>query len=82
VTDLAHRLQLTQSTGTELVRRVEDAGLVEREPSPDDARVTWLRLTDAGRERLAAAVSRLGAERRTLRDLLLDLEPGTAAVSG
>jgi DNA-binding MarR family transcriptional regulator len=79
VTELAQRLQLTQSTVTELVRRAEDAGLVEREPSPDDARVTWLRLTDDGRARLAAAVLRLGAERRRLRELLLDLEP---AVSG
>src|ERR671926_1437052 len=49
VTELAHRLQLTQSTVTELVRRAEDAGFVEREPSPDDARVTWLRVTDDGR---------------------------------
>src|SRR5438128_11112124 len=45
VTDLAQRLQLTQSTVTELVRRAEGAGLVAREPSADDARVSWLRLT-------------------------------------
>ena len=70
VTDLADRLQLTQSTVTELVHRAEDAGLVEREPSPDDARVTWLRLTADGRARLAATVARLGPERRRLRELL------------
>src|SRR5213592_695409 len=56
VTDLAHRLQLTQSTVTELVRRAEDAGLVDREPSEDDARMTWLRLTRNGGERLEAAI--------------------------
>src|ERR687886_3253 len=52
VTDLAQRLQLTQSTVTELVRRAEDAGLLEREPSTDDARVTWLRLTEDGAARV------------------------------
>src|SRR5436190_4413738 len=51
VTDLASRLQLTQSSVTELVRRAEDAGLVEREPSADDARVTWLHLTGDGSAR-------------------------------
>ena len=48
VTELADRMQLTQSTVTELVTRAEAAGLVEREQSPDDARVFWLRLTGGG----------------------------------
>jgi DNA-binding MarR family transcriptional regulator len=75
VTELAQRLQLTQSTVTELVRRAEDAGLVEREPSADDARVTWLRLTDEGDKRLARVVARNGPERRRLRELLAELDP-------
>src|SRR5438093_13766842 len=45
VTELAGRLQLTQSTVTELVTRAEGAGLVTREQSADDARVYWLHLT-------------------------------------
>ena len=48
VTELADRLQLAQSTVTELVRRAEEAGLVERAQSAADARVAHLRVTDEG----------------------------------
>ena len=37
VTELADRLQLAQSTVTELVMRAEEIGLVVREASPRDA---------------------------------------------
>src|SRR5262245_1460764 len=70
VTELAGRMQLTQSTVTELVTRAEGAGLVEREQSADDARVHWLRLTEEGEARLARTVSRTGPERRRLLELL------------
>jgi DNA-binding MarR family transcriptional regulator len=66
VTELADRMQLTQSTVTELVTRAETAGLIEREQSPDDARVFWLRLSPDGEERLARAVARNGRERHRL----------------
>src|SRR6059058_5343041 len=66
VTELAKRLQLSQSTVTELVRRAEDAGFIRREPSADDHRVSWLHLTFEGGRRLEAAVSQVGAERRRL----------------
>ena len=49
VTELAERLQLAQSTVTELVRRAEETGLIERERSPDDGRIAHLRLTAGGR---------------------------------
>src|SRR3954466_662985 len=52
VTELAERLQLAQSTVTELVSRAEEAGLVEREQSQSDARVAHLRLTPDGEDRL------------------------------
>src|ERR1700741_4209567 len=55
VTELAERLQLAQSTVTELVSRAEEAGLVAREQSQDDARVAHLRLTDEGERRLLNA---------------------------
>src|SRR6059058_1965924 len=42
VTALAERLQLAQSTVTELVRRAEEAGLIRREPSRSDGRVAHL----------------------------------------
>jgi DNA-binding MarR family transcriptional regulator len=70
VTELAERLQLTQSTVTELVTRAEAAGLVHRTQSEQDARVYWLELTPLGSERLARAVARNGPERRRLLDLL------------
>ena len=70
VTELSDRLQLAQSTVTELVRRAEAAGLIEREPSPRDGRVAYLRLTAEAERRLAGAVSDLGAERRRLTQIL------------
>ena len=72
VTDLVDRLALSQSTVTELVQRAERAGLLRREQADHDARVAHLRLTDIGEERLLAAFSELGAERRLLRELLGD----------
>ena len=70
VTELADRMQLTQSTVTELVTRAESAGLVSRSQSEDDARVFWLELTEEGQSRLERAVARNGAERRRLIELL------------
>src|SRR5436190_8394261 len=52
VTELSERLQLAQSTVTELVRRAEEAGLVEREPSRLDGRVAHLHLSGEGERRL------------------------------
>jgi DNA-binding MarR family transcriptional regulator len=70
VTELAERLQLAQSTVTELVRRAETVGLIKRQPSPRDGRVAYLSLTPEAERRLAAAVGDLGAERRRLTQLL------------
>src|SRR5665213_2924192 len=44
VTELAERLQLAQSSMTELAMRAEQTGLIERERSDVDARVAHLRL--------------------------------------
>jgi len=72
VTELAERMQLTQSTVTELVTRAEGAGLVRRTQSEQDARVFWLELTRMGDERLARAVARNGPERDRLLELIHD----------
>ena len=74
VTDLARRLQLGQSTVTELVQRAEEAGLIERSPDRSDARVSWLSLTEDGSNRLAAVTVKLGPERRRLAELLAALQ--------
>jgi DNA-binding MarR family transcriptional regulator len=67
VTELSERLQLAQSTVTELVSRAEEAGLLEREQSPTDARVAHLQLTAEGERRLELAFTGLAAERANLR---------------
>lgn len=73
VTQLADRLQLAQSTVTELVRRAEQIGLVTREQSQDDARVTHLRLTPEGDRRLMQSFTELSTERAQLRDAVAHL---------
>jgi MarR family 2-MHQ and catechol resistance regulon transcriptional repressor len=70
VTELAERLQLAQSTVTELVNRAEGVGLVRREPSREDGRVAYLRLTPEAERRLSGAISDLGPERRRLSRVL------------
>ena len=76
VTELADRLQLAQSTVTELVRRAEEAGLVEREQSTEDGRVALLGLTREGERRLAKSFTRLEPERAALREMLEHLDAG------
>jgi len=66
VTELSERLQLAQSTVTELVRRAEEAGLIEREQSQRDARVVHLRLTAEGERRLMQSFVALTNERERM----------------
>ena len=55
MSDLAGSVLLSQSGVTRLVDRMEKAGLVAREPCPEDRRVLYARLTEAGKSRLADA---------------------------
>jgi DNA-binding MarR family transcriptional regulator len=59
LTALAVREGVTQPAMTQLISRLEDSGLVRREPSQEDGRVVLVVLTDDGRATLA--------ERRTVR---------------
>jgi DNA-binding MarR family transcriptional regulator len=70
VTELAERLQLAQSTVTELVGRAAEAGLLRREPSGLDGRVAHVRLTEEGERRLSDAFTALESERAELRQAL------------
>ena len=74
VTELAERLQLAQSTVTELVRRAEENGLIERERSSADGRVAYLRLSADGERRLARSFTTNETERRTLAEAFSHLE--------
>jgi DNA-binding MarR family transcriptional regulator len=74
VTELSDRMQLAQSTVTELVRRAEEAGLVEREQSQQDARVAHLRLTAEGEQRLLRSFTELAKERAALAAAIAHLD--------
>src|SRR3954453_19500598 len=74
VTERAERLQLAQSTVTELVSRAEESGLVEREQSQSDARVAHLRLTPEGERRLEQSFTALATERAQLREAFAHLD--------
>jgi DNA-binding MarR family transcriptional regulator len=66
---------------TELVKRAVAAGLVERLPSPRDARESWLRLTPEGERRLRAAYDGLRGDRAALRRAFDDLDASFRAAS-
>src|SRR5262245_13867432 len=55
ISDLAAASLLTSSGMSRLVDRLQRAGLVIREPAPEDARGANATLTPAGHERLSAA---------------------------
>lgn len=83
MSSLAGQVSLTTSGVTRLVDRMAAVGLVERVPCPTDRRVSYARLTTAGREKLDEALpvhaanlrevfaGFSDADRRTL-DALLD----------
>ena len=75
VTELARRLQLAQSTVTELVSRAEESGLIERKQSGTDGRVAYLRLTEEGERRLHMSFTGLDVERQQLREAVDHLRP-------
>ena len=55
MTDLAEAAMLSSGGMTRIVVRLEQRGLVRRDPAPDDARAVHASLTDAGRSDLARA---------------------------
>ena len=54
VSELAESLHLAPNTVSTIVGRLVDAGLLRREPDPDDARAVCLRLTPNGYRRARA----------------------------
>jgi DNA-binding MarR family transcriptional regulator len=64
--DLAERVLLTPSGITRLLEGLERAGLVERARCPEDRRVVYAKLTEAGEERLRVAGATHRAGVRTL----------------
>ena len=62
-TELARRLKLSRNTVTEICTRAEEAGLLAREPSEEDGRVVYVRLTKEGDRRLCGAIAETEADR-------------------
>lgn len=78
--DLADRLDVSQSTVTRLALPLEKLGFVKREADPRDARVGYLVLTKAGRQRVADARTTLDrASEAIFRDRWTDKEIATLA---
>jgi DNA-binding MarR family transcriptional regulator len=72
LTLLAAREGVTQPAMTQLISRLEESGLVRREPSREDGRVVLVAITDAGRETLA---HRRANRRERLASIVAQLSP-------
>ena len=71
MTALAQRTNATLPRLSHVVRRLEDRGLVERFPCPEDRRATNARLTEAGWDAVvAAAPGHVATVRRNVLDPL------------
>jgi DNA-binding MarR family transcriptional regulator len=71
VGDVARLLVVNQSNASRHTTRLVDLGLVTRDPAPHDARSVALRLTPAGRARVAAVWS---ARVQEIRSVLARME--------
>lgn len=75
MTSLAQRTNATLPRLSHVVRRLEDRGLVERHPCPEDGRATNARLTPAGWDAVvAAAPGHVDTVRRRVLDPLTPLQ--------
>ena len=72
LTLLAAREGVTQPAMTQLISRLEESGLVRREPSPDDGRVVMVAITEQGRATLA---HRRSARTERLAGIIAQLSP-------
>lgn len=72
--DLAQALRITVGGTSKLADRIERAGLIRREPDPDDRRASRVSLTESGRRMLTAAVKTYEAELARILDRELDEE--------
>ncbi|MDH2423903.1 MarR family transcriptional regulator [Sphaerisporangium sp. TRM90804] len=67
--DLLPAVRLTQPSLSRMIIRLEQQGLLRREPDPADGRGVLVAITDAGRELFRRAVP---VHSRTIQDALLD----------
>lgn len=81
VSELCARLQLAQSSVTELVQRAEEAGLVRRAQAREDGRIAYLTLTPEGERRLQLVHDQLRPEREALTRILREVDGQRPAAS-
>ena len=74
VTDFSGALMLTSSGTTKRLDKLEQAGLIRRDPDPDDRRGTLITLTDAGRKLIDSVTEAHLANERRLLDTLTESE--------
>lgn len=74
VSRLCDDLLLRQQAVTELVKRAEEAGLIVRERSASDGRVSHVRLSREGEARLRRAFTVLRADRSSFAKAFRDLD--------
>jgi len=67
--DVAHHLNITKQSASEVVKALEDVGAVERHPHPDDRRARIVRLTPDGEAKLAQSRARWAALEQEWADL-------------
>ena len=79
LTLLAAREGVTQPAMTQLITRLEESGLVRREPCPDDGRVVLVAITEQGRATLA---HRRSARAGRLAGIIAQLSPDHRAALG
>lgn len=77
ITALAASTQLDTSTVSRHVTQLEQAGLVERGPDPDDGRAQRIALTEEGRTQVEASTAR---RREVLTESLEGWDPGDLAL--
>ncbi|MFJ4922830.1 MarR family winged helix-turn-helix transcriptional regulator [Streptomyces sp. NPDC088725] len=78
-TDLSERVLLTSGGTSNALRKLAGSGLIEREPDPEDARSSWVRLTPLGVETAEATVkAAVGAQSAILSPVGADVS-GRAA---
>ncbi|HEY1121216.1 MAG TPA: MarR family transcriptional regulator, partial [Haloferula sp.] len=70
---LAERLRIRHNTAVELAQRLESAGLITREQSPDDGRSVLLRLSAEGEAKLEVLTHFHRAELKQLRPEIMAL---------
>jgi DNA-binding MarR family transcriptional regulator len=76
ITALAARQGVTQPAMTQLIARLQESGLVRREPDPADGRVVQVSITAEGKALIARRRER---QSRHLAILLAQLDPGHRA---